>query len=79
MAHKLFLSRRNLLTLLSKLDRDKEGEPTQCTIVKNDSSNPKFPQTMTQVYVIAVEDDAYYTDRDAGDVLPADDPSLKVT
>ena len=37
------LSRRNLLALLSKLDRVKAGETSACTIVKHDDQHPKHP------------------------------------
>jgi hypothetical protein len=65
---KIYLSRRNLLTLLSKLDRKKKGDSTYCTIIKNDNAHPIFPQTMTSVAVIAVEDEDYYIDREVGKI-----------
>ena len=71
---KIYLSRRNLLTLLSKLDRKAQGELTACTIVKRDNQHPIYPQTMKEIDVIAVEDDEYYTDRVAGYVHPRDEP-----
>jgi hypothetical protein len=72
--HTIYLSRRNLLTLLNKLDRQKAGGLSACTIIKNDTAHPTYPQTMTSINVVAVEDDDYYSDRDAGAVLPLDDP-----
>lgn len=68
----IYLSRRNLLTLLSKLDRAKAGERTFCAIIKADNQHPDFSQTIDQVMVTAVEDEVYYTDREAGDVHPSD-------
>lgn len=62
----IFLSRRNLLTLLKKLDRVKNGEESTCTIQKNDNLHPKYPQTMSSCLVTALEDDVYYTDREPG-------------
>jgi hypothetical protein len=42
MTQKVFLSRRNLLTLLSKLDRKALGQETECAVIKNDNKNGKF-------------------------------------
>ena len=72
--HKVYLSRRNLLTLLSKLDRRELGEYTQCAIIKTDTVHPVYPQTMKEIAVIAVEDSDYYIDRLPGQVHPADEP-----
>jgi len=75
---KVFLSRRNLLTLLSKLDRQKEGDLTFCTIVKVQNSHEMYQQTMKRIAVIAVEDEDYYTtlQRGAGAMHPADELNL---
>jgi hypothetical protein len=71
----VFLSRKNLLTLLSKLDRKKNGEGTLCSIIKSDNVNIKFPQTMENIVIMAVEDEEYYTgDRFPGEVHPSDNP-----
>lgn len=67
----IFLTRRNLLSLLSKLDRAKAGETTARTIVKRDTAHPKYP-ILTEIAVTAVEDADYYTDREPGEVLPDD-------
>ena len=67
----VYLSRRNLTTLLSKLDRVASGEESARTLVKRDTVHPKFPCSET-VVVIAVEDEDYYSTRGAGDVYPAD-------
>lgn len=72
---RIYLSRRNLLTLLSKLDRQSAGDSTQCTIIKNDSANGPYSQTMDQIAVTAVEDKDYYLDRAAGEVHSADIPN----
>lgn len=71
---KVFLSRRNLLTLLSKLDRRQHGDDTMCVIIKCDNFHPLYSQTMPEIAVGAVEDEDYYTDRPAGPVDPKDEP-----
>lgn len=73
----VYLSRKNLLTLLSKLDRKAKGEHSECAIIKYDNTHPLYPQTMDVCVVQAMEDDVYYADRPSGEVLPADDPALK--
>lgn len=75
MPEKVYLSRRNLITLLHKLNRQARGESTACTIIKNDNTHPTYPQSMPSIMVIAVEDDVYYN-RKPGTVHHADDPSL---
>lgn len=69
----LYLTRRNLLTLLSKLDRSKTGSLSARTIVKTDTVHSVYPCTDV-IAVTAVEDEDYYTDREAGMVHPADAP-----
>lgn len=83
---RVYLSRRNLLVLLSKLDRKAAGEETACMIAKNDNTHAKYPQTMARIEVCAVEDDEYYTHRNPGMMHPADrpddrpeDPPLRMT
>lgn len=71
---RLFLSRRNLLSLLSKLDRVKEGDTSACAIVKNDNEHPVYPATMKSIMVTAIEDEDYYTERPPGEVHHKDDP-----
>ena len=63
---KVYLSRRNLETLLSKLDRKKEGDDTKCTIIKKDDEHPEYPQTIDEIKVKALENEEYYTNRDPG-------------
>lgn len=69
----LYLTRRNLLTLLHKLDRARRGQVSACTLVKQDTLHPTFPCS-TAIQVTALEDEAYYTDRPAGVVHPLDEP-----
>lgn len=73
MSERVFLSRRNLLALLSKLDRVKAGQHSACTLEKCDNVHPKYPQTMPSIVVTAVEDEDYYVDRSAGALHPADE------
>lgn len=73
MMQTVYLSRRNLLTLLSKLDRAERGDQTACTLVKQDTVHPKYPCTDV-IVVTAVEDSDYYEYRSAGEVHPADEP-----
>lgn len=75
---KIFLSRRNLMSLLSKLDRKARGEESACTLIKNDSSNARYKQTMKSIQVTAVEDAEYYYDRPPGEVHPSDEPKKYV-
>jgi len=71
----VFLSRRNLLSLLSKLDRAANDETTSLTIIKHDTVHPTYPQNYPHIIVTAVEDNDYYIDRAPGVVHPKDDPS----
>ena len=66
MEHRIYLSRRNLEVLLSKLDRKKAGEDTHCTIVKFKNKDDPFVQTLAKVSIQAVEDEEYYVNRPAG-------------
>jgi hypothetical protein len=70
----IYLSRRNLLTLLSKLDRKAAGEHSECTLIKRDNVHPKYSQTMKEIYITAVEDEDYYVNREPGIVFPEDNP-----
>jgi hypothetical protein len=69
---RVYLSRRNLEALLSKLDRKAKGEDTACTIIKSDNKHPVYPQSMSEIMVVAVEDSDYYVDRPAGEMWPTD-------
>ncbi|MBU5635117.1 hypothetical protein KOM00_00030 [Geomonas sp. Red69] len=75
---RVFLSRRNLLTLLSKLDRRIAGQQTACTIIKNDKTHPVYPQTMRSIEVVAVEDEDYYFERTPGPVHDSDTPNREL-
>jgi hypothetical protein len=63
---RVYLSRRNLLTLLAKLDKKKAGESSLCTIVKNDTTHKTYPQSHPEIIITALEDEEYYTDREPG-------------
>jgi hypothetical protein len=77
---KVYLSRRNLLTLLSKLDREAAGEDTACSIIKQRGVGPAYQQTMQSIMVIAVDDEEYYTAqaRPASEVHPSEEAKLSV-
>ena len=70
----VYLSRRNLQTLLNKLDRVKGGGISLRTIIKYDSVHPVYPQSHASIQVTAIEDADYYTDRNAGIMHPKDAP-----
>lgn len=76
MSERIFLSRRNLLALLSKLDRKAAGDDTQCTIIKFQNPSDPFVQTMDSIAVTAVEDKDYYMTRNAGVMDPRDTPDV---
>lgn len=65
----LYLTRRNLQTLLNKLDREDSAKG----IIKYDTMHPKYPITEPTM-VFAVEDEDYYTDRKPGYIHSEDDP-----
>jgi hypothetical protein len=70
----LYLTRRNLLTLLSKLDRNKIlRTASACTILKRDTQHPKYP-LKEPIAITALENADYYTDREPGKVHPEDEP-----
>lgn len=70
----LYLSRRNLLTLLEKLDHVRDGGFSECTIIKHDDDHPRFAQSVPTIIITAVEDEDYYTDRDPGPVAFLGEP-----
>ena len=72
---RVYLTRRNLLTLLAKLDRVKHGGASELTIIKQDTIHPKYPCSDV-IAVTAVEDAEYYTDRRPGRMLPEDEPNV---
>jgi len=63
----VYLTRRNLRTLLNKLDR----ENSLHTIIKYDTQHPVYPCSAPTT-VIAVEDEDYYFDRLPGWVSDED-------
>jgi hypothetical protein len=71
---KLYLSKRNLLVLLSKLERKSRGEKTACTIEKYRNSSDPFVNDFDEILVIAVPDEEFYVNRDPGIVHPSDEP-----
>lgn len=72
----VYLSRRNLNTLLNKLNGVKEGRGSFCSLIKNDTIHPKYPASHSDIVVTAVEDEDYYMDRAPGEVRKEDDPKL---
>jgi hypothetical protein len=76
MEERIYLSRRNLLALLSKLDRAAAGDATAKTIIKYRNPKDPFVQTMDAIAVTAVEDKDYYVDRTPGVMHPADEPDV---
>lgn len=57
---KVYLSERNLRTLLSKLERERLGDPTDCALIKEQTPSPAYRQTMKRIAVIAVQDSECY-------------------
>lgn len=55
--HKVYLTRRNIQSLLNKLDRVKTGDFSNVTLIKCDNIHPKYPQTMVECRVTGVEKD----------------------
>lgn len=74
---RLYLSERNLRSLLSKLERFKAGEETECTLIKYANPLDPYCQTIDTVAVTAIPDDKYYTQRPAGPVHEKDDPDVQ--
>lgn len=75
---KIYLSRRNLVALLAKLDADAAGIDTACTIIKNQQPGAAYRQTMKEIAVIAVQDEEYYgaQARPAGEMHPREEAQL---
>ena len=72
----VYLSRRNLLTLLSKLDRAAGGDETKQTLIKYDVTHPLYPCSGVTA-VVAVEDAEYYSERAPGGLHPSDETILQ--
>lgn len=64
--NRVYLSRRNLESLIRKLDGVRKGIASECTILKNDTVHAEYPATVPMLYVTAIEDEAYYTERKPG-------------
>lgn len=74
--NKLYLSKRNLLTLLSKLERLEQGDQTACAIVKYANPTDPYCNTMDSVMVIAIPDNEFYTNRAPGAMHPLDEVKI---
>jgi hypothetical protein len=74
--HQIYLSRRNLLTLLSKLDRQAAGDATACAIIKYKNPADPYCNTIDQVVVTAVADEEFYANRAPGVMHPLDEANL---
>lgn len=61
----VYLTRRNLETLLNKLDRAKGRPFSNQGLLKNDTKHPEYPCS-DRTLVLVVEDEEYYTDRNPG-------------
>ena len=68
----IYLSKRNLLTLLSKLERLEKGEETKCAIIKYKNLQDPYCNSMDVVFVTAIPDEKFYTNREPGFVHPSD-------
>ena len=74
--HQIYLSRRNLLALLSKLDRLEAGDETACAIIKSANPSDPYCNTIDQVMVVAVPDEKFYANRSPGAMHPLDEVRL---
>ena len=74
--HQIYLSKRNLLALLSKLDRLENGDETACAIVKYANPSDPYCNTIDQVVVTAVADEEFYANRQPGVMHPLDEANL---
>ncbi|TCS36282.1 hypothetical protein EDC30_10799 [Paucimonas lemoignei] len=57
---KLYLSARDIVNLMTKLDRVRAGEVSACTIIKNDTGHPVYPPSLRRIAVVAVEGEDRY-------------------
>ena len=71
----IYLSRRNLLILLAKLDREAGGEFTTCEIIKYRRPG-EFEQSMDSIRIVAVSDEEMYATREAGQMHAKDELSI---
>jgi len=67
----IYLTRRNLESLLAKLDKNLlQPNTSAVTIVKRDTEHKTYPQTgSNEVYVTGVENEDYYAERVPGIML----------
>lgn len=71
----LYLSERNLRVLLSKLERKKAGEDTECTILKYQDPHSEYKNSSKAIKVVAITNAECYKHRVAGYMLPIDTPA----
>jgi len=76
MIDRIYLSKRNLLTLLSKLERLEHGDETACAIVKYSNPTDLYCNTIDQVIVVAIPDEMFYTNREPGIMHPLDEEKI---
>ena len=76
--NRIYLSKRNLLTLLSKLERFEQGQETFCSIKKYSNPLDPYCNTMDEVVIVAIPDEKFYTKRTFGEVHPDDDPKTEI-
>lgn len=62
----IYLSERNLRVLLSKLERKKSGDKTECSIIKYKDINSEYKNSMSICIVIAIQDSQMYENREPG-------------
>lgn len=63
---RVYLSKRNLLALLAKLERVEKGEHSFCTIINFQNPGADYDQTMDTVAITAVPDEEYYKTQPKG-------------
>lgn len=68
---KIYLSKRDIMNLLGKLDSVRDGAVSTCTIIKNDVAHPVYPQSLRRIAVMATEVEDRY--------LPGVSPRLHVS
>lgn len=77
MSDRIYLSRRNLLTLLSKLDRLEAGDSTACSIIKYANPTDPYCNTIDSIMVTAIPDELFYTNRDPGEMHQKEELALR--
>ena len=73
----LFLSRRNLIGLLAKLDRNVQypGD-SRCTLQKNNVPGDPYLSDPDHILVTALEDEIYYAKREPGPMVAQEESLL---